>query len=34
VDGRVVSISTKHSLTEKQIQWFRAGSALNAVGAE
>ncbi len=34
VDGRVVSLSAKHSLTEKQIQWFRAGSALNAVGAE
>ncbi len=34
VDGQVVSISAKHSLTEKQIQWFRAGSALNAVGAE
>lgn len=33
-DGRVVSLSAKHSLTEKQIQWFRAGSALNAVGAE
>ena len=31
-DGRMVNIQTKHSLTEKQIQWFKAGSALNAVG--
>lgn len=33
-DGTTESIQTKHSLTEKQIQWFRAGSALNAVGAQ
>ena len=32
-DGRIESIQTRHSMTEKQIQWFRAGSALNAVGA-
>lgn len=34
VDGRVVAIQAKHSLTDKQIQWFQAGSALNALGAE
>ncbi len=33
-DGRVVAIQAKHSLTDKQIQWFQAGSALNALGAE
>jgi aconitate hydratase len=33
-DGRVVTIQAKHSLTDKQIQWFKAGSALNALGAE
>jgi aconitate hydratase len=33
-DGRTVAIQARHSLTEKQIQWFQAGSALNAVGAE
>ncbi|MFZ1612675.1 MAG: aconitate hydratase [Holophaga sp.] len=32
--GGTVNIQTKHSLTEKQIQWFKAGSALNAVGNE
>ncbi len=32
-DGRAVSIETRHSLTEEQISWFRAGSALNAVNA-
>ncbi|MDP2875848.1 MAG: aconitate hydratase, partial [Holophaga sp.] len=32
VDGKVVNIQTKHSLTAKQIEWFKAGSALNAVG--
>lgn len=29
-DGRLVSISLQHSLTETQLNWFRAGSALNA----
>jgi len=33
-DGKLESIQTRHSLTEKQIQWFRAGSALNAVGGQ
>jgi aconitate hydratase len=30
-DGRTVSIQTRHSLTDEQIGWFRAGSALNAL---
>jgi aconitate hydratase len=30
-DGRTVTIQARHSLTEEQIGWFRAGSALNAV---
>jgi len=33
-DGTIGTIQARHSLTEKQIQWFRAGSALNAVGAQ
>ena len=31
-DGRRESIRAGHSLTTKQIEWFRAGSALNAIG--
>jgi aconitate hydratase len=31
-DGREVHLLARHTLTEKQIGWFRAGSALNAVG--
>jgi aconitate hydratase len=31
-DGRSDSIPARHSLTAKQIEWFRAGSALNAIG--
>jgi aconitate hydratase len=31
-DGRTLTIETRHSLTEEQIAWFRAGSALNALG--
>lgn len=30
-DGREVSIPVKHTLTDKQIGWFKAGSALNAL---
>jgi aconitate hydratase len=30
-DGRTVTIQTRHSLTDEQIGWFRAGSALNAL---
>ncbi|MCE1230185.1 MAG: aconitate hydratase [Firmicutes bacterium] len=33
-DGRVVAIQAKHTLTDKQIQWFKAGSALNALERE
>ncbi|MGH7311680.1 MAG: aconitate hydratase [Candidatus Rokuibacteriota bacterium] len=29
-DGRTVQIRTNHSLTEEHIDWFKAGSALNA----
>jgi aconitate hydratase len=29
--GRTVEISANHSLTDEQIEWFKAGSALNAV---
>ncbi len=28
-DGKEVKIETSHSLTEEQIEWFKAGSALN-----
>ncbi|MBI4241586.1 MAG: aconitate hydratase [Candidatus Rokubacteria bacterium] len=30
-DGRTISMSCNHSLTDEQIGWFKAGSALNAV---
>ena len=30
-DGRTVTIQARHSLTDEQIGWFRAGSALNAL---
>jgi aconitate hydratase len=30
-DGRTVTVQTRHSLTDEQIGWFRAGSALNAL---
>lgn len=30
-DGKEVKISTQHSLTDEQMEWFRAGSALNAI---
>ncbi|MFQ5587583.1 MAG: aconitate hydratase [Nitrospiria bacterium] len=32
-DGEDVRIQTNHSLTEKQLAWFKAGSALNALNA-
>lgn len=31
-DGSAVTISVVHTLTEEQVKWFRAGSALNALG--
>jgi aconitate hydratase len=30
-DGHALTIQTNHSMTEKQIAWFKAGSALNAL---
>ncbi len=30
-DGKAVTIHANHSMTEQQITWFRAGSALNAL---
>jgi aconitate hydratase len=30
-DGKTVTIQTNHSITEQQIAWFKAGSALNAL---
>ena len=30
-DGKEVTIQANHSMTEQQIVWFRAGSALNAL---
>jgi aconitate hydratase len=30
-DGRTVTILANHTLTEEQVKWFRAGSALNAL---
>ena len=30
-DGREITFQTNHSLTDQQIGWFRAGSALNAL---
>ncbi len=30
-DGKEISIQTHHSMTEQQIAWFKAGSALNAL---
>jgi len=30
-DGKDITIQTNHSLTEQQIDWFKAGSALNAL---
>jgi len=30
-DGRTVTITTRHTMTDEQIGWFRAGSALNAL---
>jgi len=29
-DGKVLELELKHSLTEAQVRWFKAGSALNA----
>ncbi|MBH0195441.1 MAG: hypothetical protein HP494_07555 [Nitrospira sp.] len=30
-DGQALTIQANHSMTEQQIAWFRAGSALNAL---
>ena len=30
-DGKTVTIKCLHTLTEEQIGWFKAGSALNAL---
>jgi aconitate hydratase len=30
-DGRTVSLQARHSLTAEHVEWFRAGSALNAI---
>jgi aconitate hydratase len=30
-DGKEIKIQGNHSMTEQQITWFRAGSALNAL---
>ncbi len=30
-DGRTVTVTARHTLTDEQIGWFRAGSALNAL---
>jgi len=30
-DGTEVTIQANHSMTEQQIGWFKAGSALNAL---
>ncbi|MCP9454987.1 MAG: aconitate hydratase [Nitrospira sp.] len=30
-DGQTVTIQANHSMTEQQIEWFKAGSALNAL---
>ncbi len=32
-DGKTIKIQTQHSLTEQQIKWFKAGSALNALSS-
>ncbi len=29
-DGKMITISLNHSMTQEQIEWFKAGSALNA----
>ena len=30
-DGTEIKIQANHSMTEQQIKWFKAGSALNAL---
>jgi len=30
-DGNALTIQANHSITEQQIAWFKAGSALNAL---
>ncbi|MCY4131189.1 MAG: aconitate hydratase [Nitrospira sp.] len=32
-DGKEVTIQANHSMTEQQVKWFQAGSALNALNA-
>ncbi len=33
-DGTVENIETKHTMSEQQIEWFRAGSALNKIAKD
>ena len=30
-DGKTENIKTKHTMTDEQIDWFKAGSALNLI---
>lgn len=30
-DGNIIAIRTRHTMTEEQIEWFKAGSALNTL---
>jgi aconitate hydratase len=30
-DGKILAIATNHSLSDEQITWFKAGSALNYI---
>jgi hypothetical protein len=32
-DGTVLELKLKHSYNDSQIEWFKAGSALNLIGA-
>ena len=32
-DGKEITIQANHSMTEQQVKWFQAGSALNALNA-
>ena len=34
VDGTSSTISTNHTFSDDQIEWFRAGSALNLIRAQ
>ena len=32
IDGETLTIKTNHSMSDEQIEWFKAGSALNLLG--